>query len=179
MTIQEISEGIKKGKHVRIHDYVKPPSSKRTTEEISDVTINCSLEPYDQLLRKAKLEADQYPKIRLSELQRKYKSDLDTSKKALKEVQSSLAKRVNSNSSKSTNKDLIYHTSYFTEDPETGYLYFLGKKVSEQIKKSGSYKKVNSKPKTLIKREITSSLSDSLSRYKIHKSEIENRIELI
>lgn len=179
MTIQEISEGIKRGKDIRIKNYIKPKNSKRTTEEISDVVINCTLEPYDQLLRKAKLEADRYPKIQLSKLQKKYKADLETSKKALTEVQKSLAKRVGSNSTSSSNDKTIHHTPYFTEDPETGYLMFLGKKISEQIKKKGSYKKVNSRPKTLIKSEITNSLPNALKRYKIHKSEIEERIELI
>lgn len=179
MTIQDISEGIKSGKDIKIKNYLKPKNSKRTTEEISDVVINCTLEPYNQLLRKAKLEADRYPKIELSKLQKKYKADLETSKKALTEVQVSLAKRVGSNSTASSDDKTIHHTPYFTEDPETGYLYFLAKKISEQVKKKGSYKKVNSKPKTLIKGEINNSLSNSLSRYKIHKSEIEERIELI
>lgn len=171
--IQELVEGVKTGRKLQIRGYVKSKSGSRLTEEISDVIIDCNLPDYPTLLRKAKTTLQSFPQNALREISSRHKATPTQGEEALNEVTDSIIKRLNRTSSDIEPDGMIHHTDWIHEDPKSGYIYFKGKTITEMVQKEGSYKKVNSKPKTRVKREIEGRLPTQMKTWKVHKDNLD------
>jgi len=176
MTLEELQEGLKQGKKVRIRGYVKPKNRYRLSDELVDVTIDTQIPAYEILKRQSLTEVKSIPLNKVVEISKKHEGTREDAEKALEEVKKSLEKT----SSGGRFDDPKYKNlaPYVNLNTETGDIYFTGKKVNEIKLSTSSYKEKNSRPKTLIKNEIKRDLPNTVKTWKVNKDNID-KIEFV
>jgi len=177
MTLQELQEGLQRGRKIRIKGYVKPANKYRLSDEVVDVEIDTQLPSYDILKRQSLSKVKQVPLTKVYEIAREKGGSKEDAEKALNEVKKSLEPKVGS---KSRFDDPKYKNiaPYVNLNTETGDIYFMGKQLSEVKRSTSSYKQKNSRAKTLIKSELQKDLPNKLKNWKVNVDDLD-KVEFI
>lgn len=179
MNIEQLKEKLSnqtEDTKLKITGYIKPAGGNRLTQGSSTVTFAVNYD-YGDLLKESEEQLKSVSQDTLRQLAKSHDTDLDTAQKALDELKESIRKSITSyqsgeGSRKSKKESIISLGRNVDYDQETGDIYFVAQKLDEKILVKENYKKVNSRPKTLVKNALSENLPKNLKTYKINKTDL-------
>lgn len=159
--LMEKFASLKGAKFVGINGYTNKQG------EVSNQIINCNVSVENA--KKADLETlKNFPASQLNEIAKKVGADKETALKAIEELIVSAERNLTSDNRTASS---IGQTDAFTQlgkgikfHNETGDLYITGFANNKTVLVEGEYKKVNSAPKTLVKKAVNKTLKMSKFR---------------
>jgi hypothetical protein len=161
---------VKGAKFIGINNYVA--TSNRVKPETANYVINTNINEMNA--KKKDLETlKKFPASQLLEIAKKCGASKEEAMKAVEELIVSKEKNLSTNIEERTNQSKG-QTDAYTQlgkglkfHNETGVLYVTGLVQSKKVIIEGEYKKVNSAPKTLVKKAIERTLR--MSKYRTFK----------
>lgn len=171
-TLKNITSTLSKNKNARLQilNYIKETNNQRLTMGKSNVTIDTNLPPYKDRLAESKRILQNYPPTKKELLASKHGVKTEEIQNIIDEMIDSLSKSIvkqMSESKESKNPDMVYYGAGISQNKETKDIYISGQKVEEVELLKPKYKEVKSRPKTLIKQDISKDLVHEEQRWKI------------
>ena len=176
MNLEELKQGLKSGRKIRIRGYVKPQNRYRLSDEVVDVEIDTQLPTYDILKRQSLNELKRKPLSEVIRIGKSKGASKEDSEKAYRELTESLSG--GSSSSRFSGSEYESVAPYVNMNTDTGDIYFMGKKLKENVISSSTYKEKNSRPKTLVKNELRKNLPNNVSVWKVNVDDLD-KVEFI